>query len=429
MRPRWATATAACLAAAVLIQACARDADPPAGPQASADRYLKPDTEEVRGVVPPNANLGGLLRQHLNEQAAVGAVDVISAAFDPRRLRASQLYTITRTLAGGLRGFRYEIDADRYLRVEPASALAPADLRAAVVAYARTEAVAGLAGDIDAAAPSLFESVDRAGGGEDLAVELANVFSGEIDFNSELQPGDHYRVAVDKITRETGTVSYGVIHAAEFFNDGRRLRAIRFVAPDGAAGYYDEQGRSLKRFFLKSPLKFEPRITSRFSYSRRHPVLNVTRAHLGVDYAAPVGALVIAVSHGVVTRAGFAGQAGRLVAIRHTSGYETQYLHLSRIHVKPGQRVSQGDVIGLVGSSGLSTGPHLDYRVKKDGKYVNPVTVHRSMPPGEPIPAAHLAAFMAGKDKALALLPAAPAAAAGGPPPAAPPPAAGATSR
>jgi murein DD-endopeptidase MepM/ murein hydrolase activator NlpD len=248
--------------------------------------------------------------------------------------------------------------------------------------------------------------MEAAGESVDLSVDLAAVFSGEIDFNSELQPGDSFRVAFQKITRENGTVAYGSILAAEFNNDGRRLEAFRFVLPDGKAGYYDAAGRSLKRFFLKSPLKFEPRITSRFSYNRRHPVLNVQRAHLGVDYAAPVGARVVAVSNGVVTRAGFSGDAGRLVAVRHASGYESLYLHLSSVAVRVGQRVSQGELVGRVGSSGLSTGPHLDYRLRKNGAYVNPLTEHRRMPPGDPIPASLMASFAAERDRAAALLPA-----------------------
>ena len=200
-------------------------------------------------------------------------------------------------------------------------------------------------------------------------------------------------------------MAYGAIRVAEFNNDGRRLEAFRFELPDGKAGYYDANGRSLKRFFLKSPLKFEPRVTSHFSYSRRHPVLNVRRAHLGVDYAAPIGAPVVAVSNGVVARAGFSGDAGRLVAVRHSSGYESLYLHLSSVAVRVGQRVSQGELVGRVGSSGLSTGPHLDYRLRKNGTYVNPLTEHRRMPPGDPIPASLMAAFTAERDNAAALLP------------------------
>ena len=395
---------ATALVLTVLAPACGREA-PPAGRPAAGDRHLAPDTEEIKGVVPPDSNLATLLRAHLVAASAESATRLIAGAFDPRKLRAHQPYVLTRTLAGALRAFRYEIDNDTYLNVEVVSPADPTALRAEVITYARTESREGLAGAIDAATPSLFESLDKAGATADLAIELAAVFSGEIDFNSELQPGDHYRLAFDKVTRENGRVSYGTIHAAEFFNDGRLLKAIRFVTPDGKAGYYDENGRSLKRFFLKSPLKFEPRITSWFSYSRKHPVLNIRRAHLGVDYAAPVGAPVVAVAHGVVTRAGFAGQAGRLVALRHSSDYESMYLHLSSIAVKVGQRVSQGDVIGRVGSSGLSTGPHLDYRLRKKGTYVNPIAEHRRMPPGDPIPAALLTAYHAQRDKMLVLLP------------------------
>ena len=389
---------------AVTAAACGRGAAPPSGPQVSADRYLKPDTEEIAGDVQPGASLARLMHTHLSARAAEAALQVITASYDAR-MRAHQPYVLTRTLSGALRAFRYEIDDDKYLRVEPVSPLEPDTLRAEVVTYARTQGTAALAANIDRDTPSLFESMDKAGESADLAVELAAIFAGEIDFNSELQPGDHYRLAFEKISRENGTVSYGAIASAEFFNDGRLIKAIRFVTPDGKPGFYDENGRSLKRFFLKSPLKFEPRITSRFSYNRRHPVLNIRRAHLGVDYAAPVGAPVVAVSNGVVTRAGFAGAAGRLVSVRHTSGYESLYLHLSSVAVKVGQHVSQGQMVGKVGSSGLSTGPHLDYRLRKNGTYVDPIAEHKRMPPGDPIPAALLAAFQAERDRALGLLP------------------------
>ena len=394
----------AVLAGSLFLASCAREEPPPAGEAVQADRLLPPDTEIIRGTVPRNSTLAELFRAYLPEDRAAHAVDVIARSMDPRKLRAEQPFTLTRSLDGFLRAFDYEVDADHYLRVEPASPEAPHELAASVVAYRREEADAVATGHIDWETPSLFEAMEAAGETSDLSVELAAVFSGEIDFNSELQPGDAFRVAFRKITRENGTVAYGSILAAEFRNDGRRLEAYRFVMPDGKAGYYDANGRSLKRFFLKSPLKFEPRITSRFSYSRRHPVLNIRRAHLGVDYAAPIGALVAAVSNGVVTRAGWSGDAGRLVAVRHSSGYESMYLHLSSVAVRVGQRVSQGDVVGRVGSSGLSTGPHLDYRLRKNGTFVNPITEHRRMPPGDPIPASLMAAFTAGRDEAATLL-------------------------
>ena len=399
----WAAVCAVTLGCLVPAS-CAREEAPPASEPAQADRVLQPDTEIIRGTIPRNSTLAELFRAYLPAVHAEHVVQVIAKSMDPRKLRAESPFTLTRSLDGLLRAFDYEIDADHYLRVEPASPATPHELAANVIAYRREEATAVTTGHIDKETPSLFEAMEEAGETADLSVELAAVFSGEIDFNSELQPGDAFRVAFQKITRENGTVAYGSILAAEFDNDGRRFEAFRFVLPDGKAGYYDANGRSLKRFFLKSPLKFEPRITSRFSYSRRHPVLNVRRAHLGVDYAAPVGAPVVAVSNGVVMRAGFSGDAGRLVALRHSSGYESLYLHLSSVAVHVGQRVSQGELVGRVGSSGLSTGPHLDYRLRKNGTYVNPLTEHRRMPPGDPIPASLMAAFTAERDKAAALL-------------------------
>ena len=385
---------------------CARETGPPAGVAATVDIHLSPDTEEITASVPQATTLAKLFRTYLPPDRAEAAVQLVSQQFDPRKLRAKQRFTLTRTLDGWLRGFDYEIDLDRRLRVAPATPEAPRELVAEVVEYTRQEATAAVAGRIDKQTPSLFEAMQAAGETDDLSIELAAIFSGEVDFNSGLQPGDLFRVAFQKVTRETGTVSYGVVHAAEFVNEGRHLKAFRFVRPDGAVGYYDENGRSLKRFMLWSPLKFEPRVTSGFSYNRKHPVLNITRAHLGVDFAAPVGAVVVSVASGVVTQAGFSGEAGRLVVVRHSSGYETMYLHLSSIAVRAGQHVSQGDSVGRVGSSGLSTGPHLDYRIRKNGAYVNPLIERRRMPPGEPIAPGLLAAFQAERDRQAALLPA-----------------------
>jgi murein DD-endopeptidase MepM/ murein hydrolase activator NlpD len=161
---------------------------------------------------------------------------------------------------------------------------------------------------------------------------------------------------------------------------------------------------SMRRFFLKSPLKFEPVVTSAFSRSRLHPILREYRAHLGVDYRAPVGAPVVAVADGVVLQAGMDGGAGRLVHLRHANGYETEYLHLSSIAVRRGERVRQGDLIGRVGSSGLATGPHLDYRVKRNGAFVDPLAAHRAMPPADPIAPTDMAAFRDAEHETFARL-------------------------
>jgi murein DD-endopeptidase MepM/ murein hydrolase activator NlpD len=235
-------------------------------------------------------------------------------------------------------------------------------------------------------------------------MSLAEIFGGQIDFESDLQLGDQFEVLVEKRSHDGEFSSYGAILGARFVTDGRDLRAARWSDPStGRADYYDENGRSLKRFFLRTPLRFEPRVTSGFSRTRLHPVFRIYRAHLGIDYAAPTGAPVVAAAGGTVVSAGWSGGGGNMVHLRHASGFETYYLHLSAIGkgVRPGARVEQGQLIGRVGATGTATGPHLDYRLKKNGVFVNPLAEHRKLPPGEPIPAAQFAAFRARLDDTL----------------------------
>jgi murein DD-endopeptidase MepM/ murein hydrolase activator NlpD len=160
----------------------------------------------------------------------------------------------------------------------------------------------------------------------------------------------------------------------------------------------------MRRFFLMSPLKFQPIVSSGFSHSRLHPILREYRPHLGVDYKAPIGAPVIAVADGVVVEAGMSGGAGRMVHLRHANAFESEYLHLSVISTRVGAHVRQGELIGRVGASGLATGPHLDYRLKKNGVFINPLTAQRAMPPAEPVPATLFAAFAEVRDRAFAEL-------------------------
>lgn len=398
----------AALVAVLSIAAC--DASPDTGPSAGApgvsDIALAVDTITVRDLVPRNATLDSMLRDHgLAADAVQQIVSVARTVFDPRRLRSLQPYALVRTLDGVLRYFEYEIDADSFLRIGR-DARTRGALRAEVLPIPKTLQHATASGAIDADTPSLFESIEAAGEKPELAIELARVFSGEIDFNTELQPGDRYTVAFERFIRNGRPPSYGLVTAAEFQNDGRILRAIRFTPPGGEPGYFDEQGRSLRRFFLKSPLKFEPRITSRFSTRRMHPVLQVARAHNGVDYAAPAGAEVISIAAGTVVSATFDSTNGRMARVRHPQGYESAYLHLSAFApgVRAGVRVAQGQTVGRVGSTGLATGPHLHYALRKNGRFVNPLTEHKNMPPGEPVPGAALAAFQTVRDDALAQL-------------------------
>jgi murein DD-endopeptidase MepM/ murein hydrolase activator NlpD len=367
------------------------------------DVDLRAETRALAARITGGMTLGSLLQAAaVPAVEATAVIEAVRSVFDPRRVHVDQPYRLVQSLDGAVRRFEYEIDGDRFLRVSRSSD-EPA-WRADVLPIPKTHANAVVTGTIDRANPSLVAAVDAAGGTIDLAIALADIFGGDIDFNTELQTGDRFAVVVDKQFREANTFAgYGPIFAAEFENGGRRLQAVRFDASAGTA-YFDEHGVSMRRFMLKSPLKFDPVITSAFSRARLHPILGETRAHLGVDYRAPTGAPVVAVANGVVVLAGVNGGAGRMVHLRHANGFETEYLHLSATTVRAGQRVQQGDVIGRVGATGLATGPHLDYRVRKNGVFINPVTALRNMPPADPVPAGEMDAFVAARDRALAPL-------------------------
>ena len=380
-------------------------ADPSTAVHLGRDVILARDSDVITGVIPARTTIVDLFDNHLIDGVeGTQLVSSIASAIDVRRLRAGQPYSLDRLLDGRVRRFEYEIDGDRRLVVSRAALEGTPRFIATIDRIPKEIEVVAVEGGINRETNSLVASLDKAGERIELALAMADVFSGEIDFNSDLQPGDRFRVLVERHTREGRLSGYGPILAAEFVNVGRAMKAIRFTPEGGSPGYYDENGRSLKRFFLKSPLKFEPRISSRFSSSRQHPILGYARAHNGVDYHAPTGAPVGAVAPGVVTMAGWTAGGGRTVKVRHSNGYETEYLHLSSIAVRGGARVGQGDLIGRVGKTGLATGPHLHYGMKKNGRYVNPVIEHRNMPPGEPIPAAFVSVFSSERDRYFSLL-------------------------
>src|SRR4051812_1822448 len=370
------------------------------------DVQLAADATVVSARVTAGATLASILKT--NEVLAAEVVMVVqrtAAVFDPRKLRAQQPYRLVKTAAGLVRRLEYEIDGDHVLRVRRETTDNAAAFVVGVEPIAKSRRMATVRGEIDRQHSSLVAALDEAGETIDLTLQLADIFGGEIDFSTEVQPGDRFELTVEKQYRDDSRFAgYGAIAAAEFVNGGRRVRAVRFTPEGGVPGYYDEHGVSMRRFFLASPLKFQPVVTSAFSRSRLHPVLREYRPHLGVDYRAASGTPVVAVADGVVISAGVSGGAGRLVHLRHANGFETEYLHLSAIGVATGARVHQGDMIGRVGSSGLATGPHLDYRVKKNGAFVNPITAHRLIPPAAPIPSDQMPSFAAIRDRAMAAL-------------------------
>lgn len=384
--------------------ACSREAAAPVrAERPGRDIHLPRDSETIESVVPRNATLDGLLRQHnLPIELVHAAVDSARAVFNPRDLRANRPYRLVRTLDGFLREFEYSIDTDRFLRIVGDRSQPPV-LKAEVLPYQKKTTLVAASGRIDAERSSLIAAMEAAGENLNLAISLAELFGGQIDFQSELQPGDTFELLFEKATRDGEFSNYGPILAARFTNLGRAYQAYRWVNPEtGRAGYYDEDGRSLKRALLKSPLKFEPRITSGFTRRRFHPVHRSYRPHLGVDYAAPQGSAVVAVADGTVVSAGWAGGGGRQVRLRHAGGLESYYLHLSRFArgVRAGARVAQNQVIGYVGSTGTATGPHLDYRLRRNGVFVNPRREHARQPPGEPIPVSMLASYRLARDEA-----------------------------
>ena len=307
----------------------------PIGRGRAEDIALAADFTLVSARVVAGATLSTMLRAHNVAVADVQtSVQRAAAVFDVRKVRKDQLYRIEKRLDGTIRRFEYEIDADRFLRIARPDA-APAELVATVLPIEKTRRVDVVRGRIDRETSSLVAAMDAAGETIDLTLALADIFSGDIDFNTDLQPGDHFELLVEKQYRDPASTGdgesneqvfagYGAIVAAEFENDGHRFRAVRYTPDGGEPAYFDERGTSMRRFFLKSPLKFSPVVTSAFSRSRLHPVLNEYRAHLGVDYRAPAGSPVVAVANGTVVAAGTSGGSGRMVHLRHANGYETK---------------------------------------------------------------------------------------------------------
>jgi len=245
---------------------------------------------------------------------------------------------------------------------------------------------------------SLFEAVEAIGEKEQLVVSFAEILAAEIDFHKDVKEGDRFQIAVEKVYKEKEFIRYGLIHAVMYQRGEKVILGIRFQG-----NFYNEKGVALRKAFLRSPLRFT-RISSRFSRARKHPILGGVFPHYGVDYAAPTGTPVWAVADGTVVSCGWGGGFGKQVILRHSNGYMTYYGHLSGYGpgIRKGARVKQKQIIGYVGSTGLSTGPHLDYRIAKDGHFKNPL--RESFPAGLPIEKGRMDEFQKKRDEMLAWL-------------------------
>lgn len=251
---------------------------------------------------------------------------------------------------------------------------------------------------------SLWNSAKEAQMEAQLIGELAEVFAWQIDFSREVQIGDRWRLSVEKEFVDNEFVGYGDILSAEYLNSDNSFKAVLFRNEGTNLGYFTPEGENLRKIFLKSPIEFA-RISSRFSTKRFHPVLKVARPHLGVDYAAPIGTPIRSVGDGIIEFAGWSGGGGKVIKIRHNSVYDSAYKHLNGFAkgVKVGAKVIQGQTIGFVGSTGLSTGPHLHFEFYINGRFVDPLG--QKFPQANPISQNQLSEFSLAQKELLSLLP------------------------
>ncbi len=343
---------------------------------------LDPDTVALPVTIRRGATFGGLARSLDLPADAVRAAAL--PHYDLARIRPDRELSVL--WSDGVPdpiGLRYAIDEDVALVVRRDGDAWVAEIDE--VAY--TVAPGARAFEIRR---SLWQDGLAAGLRPGGLVRLAAIFEYELDFNTELQPGATFTLVADVRSAPDRRPRLGDIHAVRLTNGDRSWTVFRHVLPDGGEGWYREDGTSLRKPFLRSPLEFS-RVTSGFNPRRFHPILKQTRPHNGTDFGAPTGTPVRAVADGKVVRAGWAGGHGRFVKIEHEGGFATSYSHLSRVDVVAGRRVRQGETVGAVGASGLATGPHLHYQMWRNGKYVDPMRV--DLPNQAPLPASERGAF------------------------------------
>ncbi len=340
-------------------------------------------------------------RTRLDVGAAQAMLAELQRVQDPRRSRPGLVVEYrTATRDGSVRTMGTRLDADRSLDFARGREGWTAEVREVPV---RPD-TAVLAGRVRM---SLYQALMDAEGdiprderGRVVDLLADRIFAWKIDFSRDLKPGDSFRILYERMVRPDGTARSGKVLAVEFDLGGRRHDAFLFTA-DGADDYYDSEGESLRRAFLRAPLEFR-RISSAYSTGRFHPILQRVRAHTGIDYAAASGTPIRAVGDGTVTRAGWGGGYGNVVEIRHQRGYSSRYAHMRGFAagVRSGTRVKQGDLIGYVGTTGLSTGPHLHYEFHVNGRAVNPTSVRYLT--GDPVPGAARTRFRALRDQRIA---------------------------
>lgn len=356
--------------------------------------------EVVQDEIMRNKSLSEMLLEAGLSQTFIHQIQLsCDSVFDVRKIKAGNPFTMLKSKNDSiqkLQYFIYEINNVDYVIF---------DLRdsTSLKIYKKQKPVQQIERKVKGVIESsLWNAMVDNGLSPALAMELSEMYAWTIDFFG-LQKGDYFKVVFVEEFIDGESVGLKELKYAMFNHQGVDYYALPFTQNDGKKGYYDEKGQGLKKAFLKAPLKFS-RISSYFSRSRMHPVLRIVRPHYGVDYAAPVGTPVMSIGHGVVIKRGYSGGAGNMIKIKHNKTYTTTYMHLSRYArgVYDGARIQQGQVIGYVGSTGLSSGPHLDFRVFKNGKPVNPLKV--VSPPAEPVSKSRMPEFIHMRDSLLTIL-------------------------
>ena len=357
--------------------------------------YSDPAPEPVRGTIGRNSSLYVELRN-----AGVSAFDIdtmtkeTKKTFDWRKVRAGQTFDAYLSEAGDLDSLLLYTSPQDYVRVTQGPELFSAKI--CPVPYELSYQVTH--GTIE---NSIFASLEEQGAETSLATSLDDIFGWTIDFVSDLRRGDQYVMLYERRTYETGHTVIGNVLAARVVNQGREFNAVRFAATGGTPAYYSVDGTSLQKAMRRAPLKFT-HVTSSFSRRRFHPVQKVYKPHFGTDYGAPVGTPVYSTGDGLVVASHYANGNGNYIKVRHNRTYDTYYLHLAGYAkgIRSGTRVSEGQLIGFVGQSGYATGPHLCYRMMKNGNWVNPRAI--DLPAKEPISPKDIARFSAVRDSYMA---------------------------
>lgn len=360
-----------------------------AAAQVAAETALS-NLTEVKVIVQANDTLDAIFRRmnlSLSDLASIVALDGAKGVLE--RLRPNDELTFA-TRDGQLMGVERMIAIDQNLKIERDD---EAGFVASVEEIPLTRQQVTTSGVIES---SLWVAGMSAGLRDGTLTALSEIFRFDVDFYMDLRQGDSFTLVYEKLERDGEVVADGNILAAEFVNDGKRFRAVRYEFADGKADYYTPEGVSLKKAFLKTPVQFS-RISSVFNPRRRHPVLNTIRAHRGVDYAAPTGTPVRAAGSGRIQFRGVKGGFGNVVEIAHAGKVVTRYGHLSRFAkgVGRGDKVEQGELIGYVGSTGLATGPHLHFEFIEGGRHVDPQQAIKRGEPGPPVPEDQRAVFNA----------------------------------